>query len=82
MNKEELLFELFKDTAETGTDIKRADLQKKYKDVNISELHRKIVNYQVEKYGTSLNNEIANRMDYKVKMMKIRNAKRRKRNGK
>jgi len=81
MNKEEFLFELYKDTTQTGDELKRAELQKKYPDVKISDLHRRIVNYQIEKYGYSLNNFGANRMDYKIRMMKIRNEKRRKKNG-
>lgn len=78
MDKEELLFEMFKDTVATGTDQKRACLQKQYPDVNISALHRRIVNYQVAKYGTSLNSHTANRIDYKTRVMKMKNRKRNK----
>ena len=78
MDKEELLFEMFKDSVVTGTDVKRAYLQKKYPDINISNLHRRIVNYQVEKYGTSLNSQAVNRIEYKTRLMKIKNRKKNK----
>lgn len=55
--KEDLLFEMFKDTVATGTELRRKELQNKYPDVNISNLHIRIVNYQVKNYGASLNNK-------------------------
>lgn len=53
--KLDLLFNMLKDTVETNTKEKRAKLKRRFPDVDISELHRRIVNYQVEKYGSSLN---------------------------
>ena len=79
--KEKLLFEMFKDTVETGTEEKRAVLQKKYPDVNISNLHIEIVKYQVKKYGNSLNNYRRSEDDYKIKVIRAKNRKRRRING-
>ena len=76
MNKEELLFVMYKDTVETGNEKKRAVLKAKYPDVNISNLHIRIINYQVKKYGCSLNDGRANKEDYKAKMLKVKNRRR------
>lgn len=80
--KEKLLFEMFKDTVETGTKEKRAVLQKKYPDVNISNLHIEIVKYQVKKYGKSLNTYRKSEDDYKTKVIRVKNRRRRRMNGK
>lgn len=79
--KEKLLFEMFKDTVETGTEEKRAILQKKYPDVNISNLHIEIVKYQVKKYGISLNGYRRNEDDYKTRVIRAKNRKRKRING-
>lgn len=55
--QEKILFELWKNTVITGTEYRRIELQRQFPDVNINKLHRDIVNYQVKKYGTSLNNQ-------------------------
>ena len=61
MNKEEILFQMYKDTVATGDEKSRYLLQQKFPDVNISNLHIKIANYQVEKYGYSLNSQARTR---------------------
>lgn len=78
MDKEELLFQMLKDTMQTSTNIKRGELQKKYPDVNISDLHRRIINYQVEKYGISLNSHNQNKTNAAVRIIKAKNIKRKK----
>lgn len=56
--KEKLLFELYKDTSKLS-DVKfREKLRKKVKGVNISDLHAKIIKYQNEKYGGTLDNSV------------------------
>lgn len=81
MNKEELLFQMLKDTMETSTDIKRSNLQRKYPDIDISNLHRRIINYQVKKYGISLNDHNQNKIEAGMKIAKSKNIRRRRRNG-
>lgn len=78
--QEKILFELWKDTVITGTDIKRKELQKIFKNVDINKLHRDITNYQVKKYGISLNSRIAIK-DYE-KTVRRAKERRRKRLGK
>lgn len=52
--KENILFEIYKDTRALGTSGKREKIRLKFPDVNMSLLHRKILNYQIKKYGQSL----------------------------
>ena len=52
--KLELLFNMLRDTVETCTKEKRDKLKRKFPDVDISELHRRIINYQIKKYGKML----------------------------
>lgn len=60
------------------------NFKKKYKELNInhSRLYRKIINYQIKKYGSSLNNSTyINPEDYKkrsIVMKNLRYAKRHK----
>lgn len=54
MTQEDLLFEVFKDTKKLSSDCKRFKVQLKFPKVDMSSLHRRIVNYQVKKYGQSL----------------------------
>lgn len=75
MDKEELLFQMFKDTVETGSEYRRNELQKKYPDVKISELHIRIVNYQVKKYGKSLNSRGFIKTDYLNKRKRKENGR-------
>lgn len=58
MNKEDILFNMLKETTKTSTNIKRGLLAKKYPGINFSDLHRRIVNYQIEKYGRSLDDAV------------------------
>lgn len=51
---ENILFEMFKDTRSLSSTRKRKIIQLKFPNINMGELHRKIVNYQVKKYGESL----------------------------
>ena len=51
---EKLLFELYKDTRTLSNNRKRKVIQLQFPDVNMSKLHREVVNYQVKKYGQSL----------------------------
>lgn len=81
MNIDELLFQMYKDTVETGTERKRNELQKKYPNVNISNLHIRIVKYQVKKYGQSLNSRATNNVDYRMRTIKIENKRREENNG-
>lgn len=56
--KEKLLFELYKDTSKLS-DVKfREKLRKKVKGVNVSDLYAKIIKYQNEKYGETLDNYV------------------------
>jgi hypothetical protein len=82
MDKEELLFQMLKDNTKTSTDIKRGELQKKYPDINISDLHKRIINYQVKKYGISLNSHNQNKIEAGLKIAKLKNIKRNRKNGK
>lgn len=54
MAVEDLLFQMFKDTRKLSTNKKRELMQLKFPNIDMSYLHRKVVNYQVEKYGQSL----------------------------
>lgn len=63
MNKEDILFNMLKDTNKTSNDFKRGILTKKYPGINFSELHRRIVNYQVKKYGRSLEENVVKESD-------------------
>ena len=76
--KIDILFNLYKDTLKTSNDEKRKALKKRFPDIDITELHRRIVNYQVEKYGGSLNDYCEN-MTYKEYSNAMRNRKDRKR---
>lgn len=78
--QKKILFEMWKETAITSTDIKRAKLQQVFPNVNINDLHREIVNYQVKKYGASLN-DYRDIEDYQKVVFKA-NDRRRKRLGK
>lgn len=51
---EKLLFELYKDTRTLSNNRKRRRIQLQFPEVDMSNLHREIVNYQVKKYGQSL----------------------------
>lgn len=77
MDKEALLFELYKDTTETSNEKKRAVLKAKYPDVDISGLHIKIIKYQVKKYGASLINTRPTVEDYKIRATRAKNRRRR-----
>lgn len=56
--KEKILFEMYKDTSKLA-DVKfRERLRKRMKGVNVSDLHAKIIKYQNEKYGGTLDNHI------------------------
>lgn len=55
MDVEELIFNMYKDT-QLGTVSKfRSKFYKKFKNINWYELYAKINNYQIKKYGISLN---------------------------
>lgn len=56
--KERLLFELYKDTSKLSDKEFKAKLRKKFKEVNISDLHAKIIKYQNKKYGMQLDNHV------------------------
>lgn len=58
MDVEELIFNIYKD-APLGTVSKfRNKLVKKFKGINWYELYAKINNYQIKKYGASLNDRV------------------------
>ena len=78
LDKEQLLFEMYKDTTKTGDENLRSELQKKYPDVNISNLHIRIINYQVKKYGRSLNSRAMIKQNYITKRKNIKNRKKEK----
>lgn len=52
---EKLLFELYKDTRTLSNNRKRKRIQLQFPQVDMGNLHRRVVNYQVKKYGQSLN---------------------------
>ena len=55
MNVEELLFHQYKDQPLTSAKKFKNDITKNFEYVNCSDLYRRIVNYQIEKYGCALN---------------------------
>jgi hypothetical protein len=83
MRKEDILFHIYKDTSDLCNDEKRSKIQKKFPDVNITTLHRMVTNYQVKKYGCSLE-DFTVKNGYKDFERTFRNARDRKRqrNGK
>lgn len=70
---EEQIFNKEKDCSVVASD----KFRKKYKDwrINHSRLYRRIVNYQVKKYGASLDNDAV--IPYISEVQKIRNKQRR-----
>lgn len=52
--KENLLFELFKNNTHFSRQKQREKIQGEFKDLDIPSIHKKITNYQVDKYGESL----------------------------
>ena len=55
--KEELAFTEFKDKEYTNSDTLKGDLTKKYKGIDVKKVFTSILNYQIDKYGTTLNTE-------------------------
>lgn len=53
--KENIIFQNFKDTAFSSINQFKYLVYKKYHYIAGSDLYRKVVNYQVDTYGTSLN---------------------------
>lgn len=76
MKKEDFLFNMLKETTKTSSDVKRSLLAKKYPGINFSELHRRIVNYQVEKYGRTLDEPVT-KLDY-IRVKEIARKRRKK----
>ena len=66
--KEDILFSLLKDKTETIFEKKRHELKKKFPDVDITNLHRRIVNYQIKKYGGNLVNYVSQDDNYLQKI--------------
>lgn len=52
MNKELLVFNIYKDVPMTRKNVQK--IRAKYKDIDVTAVRAKIVNYQIEKYGISL----------------------------
>lgn len=52
MDKELLVFNIYKDVPMTKHKLK--EIRTKYKDINVTALRVKIVNYQIDKYGITL----------------------------
>ena len=52
--KENLIFNMFKDTSVIGAKKFKAKIEKMYSGVDYSTIYRKILNYQIEKYGDEL----------------------------
>lgn len=69
---EEKLFAEIKDTSILSAE----NFKKKYKELNIdhSRVYRKIINYQIKKYGLSLNSSsYINQEDYKKRSIAMKN---------
>lgn len=69
---EEKLFAEIKDTSILSAE----NFKKKYKELNInhSRIYRKIINYQIKKYGLSLNSSsYINQEDYKKRSIAMKN---------
>lgn len=67
MDKEKLLFEMYKDKPIKSIKIFKTIMHEKYKIENSTNLYAKINNYQIEKYGTNLRDRI-NRMTHREKL--------------
>lgn len=52
--KEKILFEIYKDSSEINSKEFRDRLRNKHKDINFSDVYTKINNYQIKKYGQTL----------------------------
>lgn len=55
MNIEELIFEMYKNQTLTSAKKFKNDIQKNFKNIDCYDLYRRIVNFQIEKYGCALN---------------------------
>lgn len=62
MKKGDILFALYKDKPTDGSRKFQRNLKKYKEEVNLNNLYVKIVNYQIDKYGTTLDsrNETSN----------------------
>ncbi len=58
MFAEELIFELYKDKVIKNRKSFIKEMQSKFRDVNVSELYVRIVNYQINSYGEMLKNYV------------------------
>jgi hypothetical protein len=58
MDKEQLIFELYKDKPISNTTEFKKMLNGKFKVTDVMELYVKIVNYQIDRYGMSLRNTV------------------------
>lgn len=80
MDKEQLIFTMFKDIRFKGRNHLKDIIKKQFKDVNdeqLKDITLKIYNYQVDKYGTVLINMTSNRTLEDLKKIQ-RQAKQRK----
>lgn len=54
MTREDILFALYKDKATNGSKEFKEKLKKYKKEVNLTDLYTRVINYQIDKYGVSL----------------------------
>lgn len=54
--KDEIIFALYKDKPIGNKKLFNKQCEKYAKQININEMYRKIVNYQIDTYGNTLNN--------------------------
>lgn len=54
MQKDDILFALYKDKATNGSEDFQKQLKKYKNEVNLRNLYTRIVNYQIDKYGKTL----------------------------
>lgn len=62
MKKEDILFALYKDKSINGSESFYKEMKQYKNEVNLRNLYTRIVNYQIDKYGTTLDgrNETTN----------------------
>lgn len=73
--KEQAIYEFEKDKAFSGANEFRTRIKEKYGFVPNSNLYRRIINYQIKKYGEPLAN--SKQQDFVLKHNIVRNAKKR-----
>lgn len=52
--KDDIVFALFKDKPTNGKDLFKKSVKKYIHEINVNEVYRRIINYQIKKYGYTL----------------------------